>query len=381
MLETQLGDLEKLKTLAQAVEKLRSELLWAVVTDQEGKVKGSRFDYDKERESLEDINTQVDHHRSKIAQILEQLKDMEGDIETEITRANPLKIQKEELLKKIRSTELGLASLIQDAKDMNTEFYHLKTLISELQEKMDAENNAGSSRNREKLRNRLSEVNLGMIDANAGLIDLRKEETATNTDIENLELEISSCRDKVQEEQSCGRSLRGLLETKIAALNDSTKLYGDKMPLILEEIRKSVKKFSLPPVGPAGLYMKIKDPKWGLAVQVIVHKNVTSFLVNTHRDCSELQAILRKHSAHFPIVVLKFDGRLDIGAGKPDRIYTTALDVIDISSQIVEKMLIINCEIEKQILIENRQEATLVAQNRPRNVRSIYTPEHRFNFG
>jgi hypothetical protein len=56
-----------------------------------------------------------------------------------------------------------------------------------------------------------------------------------------------------------------------------------------------LKLFSLVEI-PAGMYMKVKDPKWGRAIEAYLGKTYTNFLVENIDDRDALFRILEKHS-------------------------------------------------------------------------------------
>lgn len=62
-------------------------------------------------------------------------------------------------------------------------------------------------------------------------------------------------------------------------------MYGDKVPELLEIIKKSKKMFESEPIGPIGMLIKVKDEKWATAIETnITSSNLKTFLIRSHKD-------------------------------------------------------------------------------------------------
>lgn len=72
------------------------------------------------------------------------------------------------------------------------------------------------------------------------------------------------------------------------------------------------------------------------------------------------------------MIVAKYD-LFSYEEGEPDEKYLTILRALEFDNEWVKRQLIISSDIEKTILMEDREEANKVMYNRPHNVKTCYT--------
>jgi hypothetical protein len=53
---------------------------------------------------------------------------------------------------------------------------------------------------------------------------------------------------------------------------ERTRVFGDKTAALQDLIRKNSNKFRVPPIGPIGAYIKIKDERWANAIENCIAK-------------------------------------------------------------------------------------------------------------
>lgn len=327
------------------------------------------------------IEQKIAEHHESIKNILASINVLETSIAEKHQQLNPLLSQKASLSAEVRQQEQTLSELKMDAHSINREFGSLRSQLEDLNRRISEEADKKSDSVQSHLRSRLTELERELVTINKEITDGRATEPGLATRLEDLQRRTASINSK---KQDVGRQLEGAkaaLHTAEQSCGNRVLAYGPRMSEALESICRAASSFSKPPIGPVGLHIKLKDGKWALAMEAILHSNIESFIVNSHQDRVILQKILQKHSLMNPITVVRFDGAFDYSSGCPDRRYLTALSMLEIDNDTVRKMLIIFCQVESTVLVEDWREGRLLARQRLRNISFIYTPDRKINSG
>lgn len=89
-------------------------------------------------------------------------------------------------------------------------------------------------------------------------------------------------------------SVDNLVRTKQNALSTFHK----NMPKAVNEIRRRVREFRDPPIGPLGMHVKLKDArdeKWVPILEKLFGRNLNAFLVTNFEDRKRLAGMLERH--------------------------------------------------------------------------------------
>lgn len=70
--------------------------------------------------------------------------------------------------------------------------------------------------------------------------------------------------------------------------------FGQDAPAILAELKKNISRFEFPPIGPLGLMISLKDPKWSLAVERQLQYSIKAYLVHSKKDEDTFKAIVKR---------------------------------------------------------------------------------------
>lgn len=392
-LEKQVSDLERLKEAHQIIQQLRGELTWAMIEQRE-KVQDKLLiltivqEYeqllaglDMRRNSVIGMQERISDGKASYEKLEAQIQDMEKSISEEQSRVESLMAHKNQVASQIRDKDHILNELKIDATSINVEFGSLKAQLEELNAKMQAELHTTSDKRQVKLRSRLSEIDVEQVRLSQQLCDSQDLEKQLTVQIgENEDIKCKMV-EKLQETRQKALDYGERIKLIQSRMGNRVRAFGERMPEALAEIKRNKRSFGKNPVGPIGLVVGVKDRRWTLPLEAIIARNLDAFIVNDHQDRTLVQNILKKYGLSNPVIVLKFDGKLDISSGKPDSRYLTALDVLEINDPVVLKALVILCQIERQVLISDRQEAMGVIKSRPRSVDAVYTQAVRMNAG
>jgi structural maintenance of chromosomes protein 6 len=103
------------------------------------------------------------------------------------------------------------------------------------------------------------------------------------------------------------------------------------------------------PIGPLGMYVKVKDPKWAPLLRVLIGSHMFAFVCTDPKDRAPLRKILDQSKKYVlshkrkPLYQLSLNSReaqimiserdiFDYSSGEPPQDYTTILRVLDVSS-------------------------------------------------
>ncbi|KAI9697857.1 MAG: Structural maintenance of chromosomes protein 6 [Bogoriella megaspora] len=150
--------------------------------------------------------------------------------------------------------------------------------------------------------------------------------------------------------------------------------YDPRLPTLLRAIQSETR-FRERPVGPIGHFVRLKQSKihWSSILERTFGGALSAFVVTSNSD----ERILRDISRRVGCSVNVYIGNgqpLDISNTQPDPQYDTIFRILEISSNLVQNMLIINSAIEQTVLIESQEDALnfMYGSNgaRPRNTKA-----------
>ncbi|KAH9633464.1 hypothetical protein HF086_013141 [Spodoptera exigua] len=144
--------------------------------------------------------------------------------------------------------------------------------------------------------------------------------------------------------------------------NDSLAVYGANMVELVQRVNAAAAngQFSQKPRGPIGAYLKVKEKKWGGALEHIIGGNIQSFCVNTPDDMRKLFQIMEQPG----VTCSKFLGRVHDVRGRRVRAgsFVSALDSLDVADPVVANFLIDNIGCESVLLVPDHVEAGELGQ-------------------
>ncbi|XP_041978694.1 structural maintenance of chromosomes protein 6 [Aricia agestis] len=165
--------------------------------------------------------------------------------------------------------------------------------------------------------------------------------------------------------------------------NDSLAVFGERMVELCERVKGAVKRkeFSQPPRGPIGQYLKVKEKKWGGALEHILGGSIQNFCVNTPEDSRKLFEIMGQvygSGAKPGVTCSKFlakrhDVRASSVRAPPHR---SALDALNVTDHVVANYLIDNLSLENILLVADHDEAVRLSdsvENVPQHCNKVVT--------
>ncbi|GFS49660.1 hypothetical protein TNCV_4343931 [Trichonephila clavipes] len=191
----------------------------------------------------------------------------------------------------------------------------------------------------------------------------------------NIEMKMEELRAEIVNHNSKYQKYNENLKSAENALQNKVNAFGEHTVKVLQEIENKRKAFIKLPVGPIGMYLEVKQPKYTLAIEFAVGNNLlNSFCVDNYQDSLILRDILRKFYRTPPsIVVSPFeDGRFDVKGNAAISTFPTVLEMLTIKNNIVANCLIDQALIEKKLLVEDVSASIKLMNDPPKNCISAY---------
>jgi chromosome segregation ATPase len=170
-----------------------------------------------------------------------------------------------------------------------------KDAMQQLETRMAAEkarNAEFSQSKQDELNQRLQQATLDVQNAEADLkqaealvLEKKKEANDISTQGEETDREIQTAKNSVM-------GVREQIQRCKEQQNNSLVPYGQNLKKVLERIG-GLRWHGRKPLGPLGVYVKLKDRVWADLLRVVLGSHMSSFVVTDPRDLPVLKNVLR----------------------------------------------------------------------------------------
>lgn len=366
--------MDKAKQISLRMDELKAVLAWKQIEDIE--IDKSKFE--KELESNIKLFENQDEETRKLEknsiEIKSQLDLNLNETKKIQTQINEVVQTKSKQLREIQAKELEAlelknlkASLNRDMKTFKDELVMHEKRIKDEHNKQSAD---PTQKNKHQIETEIKKLEKQTEDFN--------EHINTNEQKANhLHLEISKSMSTIEDlkniisskEADKQRALRDIQNINTHR-KDKLHAYGLNAN-VLSDIEKE-HRFRQKPIGPFGLYVKLKDKRWADTIESIFSNNLNGFWTCCYEDQRLLRIIFEKHRCDCNIFVSRNEN-FDFSNGEPHPSFMTLLRILEIANPIVLRQLITINKIEKIILIADRKEADKVMVNPPQKVIACYS--------
>ncbi|KAJ7146572.1 hypothetical protein C8R44DRAFT_560497, partial [Mycena epipterygia] len=152
------------------------------------------------------------------------------------------------------------------------------------------------------------------------------------------------------------------IENCLKADEDRYAAYGQNIQKVVEQINQT-RWHGETPLGPFGIHVKLRDPKWAQLLRFQLQKLLCSFAITDAQDFLILKKILAESgNAQTTIHIFRPD-LFDYSHGEPPAEVNTVLRVLEISDPHVLRIMINKAGIEARVLAPRRADAERVLVN------------------
>lgn len=187
--------------------------------------------------------------------------------------------------------------------------------------------------------------------------------------VQDAQHQVEAARPPIEQKQAELSRADVLLATLRKDQGDQMKAFSRQIHDVIRTI-KSETRFRNTPVGPMGLFVRIKKPEWASVIERTFGGQMDAFIVTSKYDQGLLAAIMKRHGCHANILIGS-PNKIDVSRNEPEQNMDTILRVLDIENDLVRNALIINQRIEQTVLIPRRPDANSYSQRRKPNVHSV----------
>ncbi|XP_040068392.1 structural maintenance of chromosomes protein 6 [Ixodes scapularis] len=359
--------LQNLEDQRLKLERLKGELLWTRVQEEEELLKQSEASLAKEeatsaklKERMADFEGKAQSHAEKQRSLQEEL----DEVLNRIQQVQPVFLagRKEFSAKKEaqRETDQSANRIEREMQEKKKEALILRKRIEELRS-IDEDYYANEKAKREaeiqELEQRREELKSRLRTANHHFEQVKQSEMANSQNLHRIRSEEMDLR---EQQNAVSASIQNLRASK----KNSLQKFGRHIPALLGEIEIAVRKghFRKPPKGPLGSLLKLKDQRWDLATESCLKSLLYTFLVDNDQDAKLLFQLMAKvmgRDKKPSIVTSSYLGKTYNYHTKCMRSskFISVLENLDIQDPDVINTLIDQRMVEKVALIESNEEA------------------------
>ncbi|XP_022117602.2 structural maintenance of chromosomes protein 6 [Pieris rapae] len=363
---------------------LQNEYYWSEIAELEHDVKT--------------IHTECERKRLQVQQLMDRLKNIEQSYGTNTSAIDSLKqtleecTQKkltleqelEELENNFRTEQSSQRSAQQTGQKLNELLAREKRKVDDLEREINNIESGSCVSQRIELEARVEKCRAAEKAARARYDTQQNDTGHSRSHAAHAQPKADRADERVRAQRSRLVQLKQQLRELESRGDDSLAVYGGNMVELCQLVKAAVARgeFSAPPRGPVGIYLKVKDKKWGGALEHIIKGSLKTFCVNTPEDSRKLFEIMRKirygREAKPGVTCSKFlsqvhnVSRRSVRAGT----FTSALDALDIKDPVVANYLIDNKSLEKILLVPDHEDAMRLSDTRenvPMNCIKIVT--------
>lgn len=374
-LRVEIKAISEMKEMAQKVNELKAEILWADINDKENDSEDKERKIFLQQAQINSNNESIDLLNQKSLENVKQCKSYDNEITSLYSSKTPLTNEFNALNQKLTSTKVDLKHNESVSSEINLSVSKLKEELNEIEMKLEESEKDNDSEITGK-KQQIEQLESEIQDKNRRFKEIEHQLSVNGSELKDLENSLENAKKSDADELRISKDLAKELDKVKSAAKDKLQLFGDNLPKVMEEINKKRREFRQMPIGPIGMHVELMDMKWSMPMDAIIGSHLRSFITHHHEDRLILDSILRSCKCNNPIINVSAEP-IDTRDGEPDPKFLTALRALRINNESVKKALVMFASIEKILLIESSVEARQIMMSRLRNVDSAYTLSHR----
>ncbi|KAB8293183.1 hypothetical protein EYC80_007527 [Monilinia laxa] len=395
LLDESVGDLKGLERKAEEAESkkriydqhqdmrvqkrlLRNQLTWCQVDEQESELEERRrtvSETQRKIEEKESILEEKDRVYQSFNLAVERAHEKARILGEELA---PIKEEEQEAKSKADEADSEIKRIHQEHKASQGELKQARIKAQKIQREIEAEQQRIEDANGGSLNRKFAEIEAAKAEASQAKAELER----SHQEMQKLTEQSQASKIAVEKEQGpwtakqkeveiCRNRLREMQNKR----PDPMSGFDRKIPELLQRIQQD-RGFRQKPVGPIGLYVKLRDPKWSHILEVTLGNLLNSFVVTNKQDQARLQKIISAMGIPRTQTYMTDPQPIDTTNHEPDQHYMTILRMLDIENELVRRILIINQAIDQVLLVEDLKEAMQIMDPRSRPAKVRYCFAH-----
>ncbi|KAG6377141.1 P-loop containing nucleoside triphosphate hydrolase protein [Boletus reticuloceps] len=337
-------------------DELKKELAWAHVAAKQGEMEAKFEELAKAERRLPRIEAELQTAESQFQLASQEVERYEKE-HSELGNIDHLNAQRTELQEKLRVNKNKLRDFRNDQDAMNASLAALNKAINDYEEKITEEARrleAHTQVKRDEINRRLDTAKEAVAEADRrhkDTIDQKRNKLTERDEVKSKGQAAEGKKHQLQERiTDCQTMINKCKEQE----KNSLAPYGHDIKGVLQSISKTHWHGDTP-IGPLGLYVKLKDPKWAQLLRAQLGNLMTSFACTDARDRQQLKRILDQSKNFHVNVIISERDLFDYRAGEPREDVLTVLRALDVSDPYVLRVFINAANIERTVLAADRR--------------------------
>ncbi|KAH7157216.1 P-loop containing nucleoside triphosphate hydrolase protein [Dactylonectria macrodidyma] len=364
---------QKNQSLREKARHYRNQLVWSQVVEQERLLKeregaiGKRDTAIAEAEIIcEEMSQALTTAEEKLVRVRQAREDLETDRGTFEDRINEAEAAYHAARKEVQD-------LHREERDAHGRLKTIKDGISSCESKIkDEERRLGESTGSAR-----AEKDNELAKATAKEKALEGDHDESTQQLPRLQarlVEAEQASRKIQLAKDTKKKEIVAAESQVRELESRTGSAFDGFDKDMGSLVKAVQSergFDQKPVGPIGAHVRLSKPEWSGILEKTLGDALNAFIVTSKSDQSRLSNIMRRVGMNRPPpIYIAYTKSINTSSQEPDVGFDTILRVLQFDDELVRSQLVINNQIEKIVLIQERTEAqrVMVDNTPPRNV-------------
>ncbi|KAJ2089482.1 Structural maintenance of chromosomes protein 6 [Coemansia sp. RSA 986] len=383
--EQRYEDMRQARDLSARLTSISHQMAWAMVKEAETEAEEMDKSIQAQQAKISKIDENLAKEQDAIDEIQAEAGAVEQQAQAQLAQLEPLQAEKDLPQSQAAVIKEALRTYKQTESEMNTEARSTRERMEALKKQIETERarlEDTGQEGAEKIEAAIGILKENIEGENAKIEEHRMRQREYEARVNELR-ETKSAKDReVHRLQTEENKARSNLENLKSQTSNRLSAFGNGVPEALTIIEKT-RWHSARPVGPLGMYVKLRKKEWSDIIETTLDKSLNAFLVTSHADRTTLDSIFRRCNCQSRIVVCSQE-LFDYSGGEPDAQFLTILRALDFNNELVKRQLITLNRIEQIILAEHRAKGDEIMSSNnggfPRNVIACLTLD-RYNVG
>ncbi|KAG5941076.1 hypothetical protein E4U53_007479 [Claviceps sorghi] len=353
----------KNSTLRERARHYRNQLVWSQVVEKEQVLSKKTtelelrakqiVEMERDREeitkALDDLEEKL--NRSKAAR--DEMNHDHGAIEEKISNAESVWNAVKRDLTDLQREERDAHARLRIAKS------DIRTYETKIQEELSRLNESAGCVRTQK------EYEKERVQTLRADLDQRIEDSRQQLPV--LMSKVTKAEESIKEQQQVkDRKRKDIIQVEqgISELQKSTGSVYDGFDRDISQLVRLIASdsgFDSKPLGPLGVHVRLLKPEWSGILEKMLGEALNAFVVKSKRDQSRVSGLIRRSGIKRPPpIYIAYGGRIETKNQEPAENFDTILRILEFDNDVVRSQLIINNQVEKVILVEDRVEAEKV---------------------
>lgn len=372
---TELKSIAEQKQIAQKVDELKAEIIWANIASLEKDSKEKEDQLLSEQRKLAENNEGSEILNRKLSETDLAIKETDTELTELYNSKKPINIEIATGEKILAKTKAEMKEIENVTNEINAYVVNAKEDLLDIETKLE-QSLRDTDTGKIEIRNKVERLEQEVQDKNRQFREINQQISVKSKETEEIDGRFDNAKKIQSVEERSVEDLKKELDKSNSAAKDKIKFFGENLPQVMKIIQSKIRSFKYKPIGPIGLHVELTDMSWSKSMDAIIGSHLRSYITHDHEDRKLLEDILKSCNCQNSVINLSPDP-IVIRDGEPDTKFLSALRVLRINNESVKKALIMFSSIEKILLISDRVEAREVMMARLRNVDSAYNHTHR----